>query len=513
MIKDEKKTKSQLIEELSELRQKAAELDSYKERRSKFIPMFRTLMDSSPVPVVVSDKDQKILFLSRKFEENFGYDREEVATLDDWWHVSCPNKTNGGEIIKSWHHNIKQFVKHGTEIEPIETGVICKDGSKRYVEFRFINIGEQYMMFCHDLTDAKRTEDELAQANERLKVWVCELEMQNNRMNMLRRMGEALQTCRSVEDAPPVIGKFAPQLFPRTNGSLYIFDESCGKMKAVVKWGNYSDEEILFVPENCEALKEGKSIEEKEQSSESRAKTLDSCICSRNNWFGSRKALCLPMKAAGQAQGILHLGFHDTDEAYEKGMKELGLVVADHLALSLANLKLQETLRAQAFHDPLTGLFNRRYMEESLEREFHRAGRRNHPLSMVMADIDHFKLFNDTYGHDAGDVLLKHMGEILQKNVRKEDIVCRFGGEEFVLIMPDMALDVAIHRAEHLREVLKAFHFNYQGLSLGAVTISLGVAAFPGHGSDAQTVLRKADDALYKAKNNGRNRVEVAIVR
>jgi diguanylate cyclase (GGDEF)-like protein len=216
------------------------------------------------------------------------------------------------------------------------------------------------------------------------------------------------------------------------------------------------------------------------------------------------------MWAAGEAQGLLHLGFHDEDNDYERGVKELALVVTEQMALSLANLKLQETLRAQAIRDPLTKLFNRRYMEECLDREFHRAERRQHPISIIMADIDHFKLFNDTYGHDAGDVLLKLLSAILQKSVRKEDIICRFGGEEFVLIMPDMPLDVAIGRASALREMLKDARFDYEGQDLGAVTISLGVAVFPDHGKTPQKVLKSADDALYRAKNNGRDRVEVA---
>ncbi|MBN1380480.1 MAG: diguanylate cyclase [Deltaproteobacteria bacterium] len=513
MIKDEKKTKRQLIEELSVFRQQVGQLDFDEERRLKFDELIRTFVESSPVPVVVSDRDQKTLYLSRKFEETFGYDRQEIATLNDWWRVSYSDRSGGDKVINSWQNNIAKAIQNGRQIDSIETYVICKDGAKRYVEFKFVNVGDQYMMFCHDLTDAKRTEKELARANEKLKVWVCELEMQNSRMNLLRRMGEALHTCRNVEDASPIIKQYGPQLFPKTNGSLYTLDESCEKMRSVVKWGNYSNEDIMLAPGDCEALRVGKPLEKKGKTEGGQKTTLNSCICDSDNWIGICSAMCIPMKAVGQVQGILHLGFYNEDEAYERGVKELALVVAEHLALSLANLKMQDTLRAQAIRDPLTGLFNRRYMEECLEREFHRAARKRHPVSIIMVDIDFFKLFNDAYGHDAGDDLLKILSDIFQNNVRKEDIVCRFGGEEFVLIMPDMPLNVATQRANQLRDELKNYNFHYQGVDLGAVTISLGVAAFPGHGNDAPTVLKKADDALYKAKNNGRNRVEVAVIK
>jgi diguanylate cyclase (GGDEF)-like protein/PAS domain S-box-containing protein len=502
MMKDERKTKDQLLKELLEARKKIAEVAINDERRSEFLQNIRKLIDSSPVPIIVSDKNQKILFLSSKFEELFGYDLQEIATLGDLWRMSYPDEP-GTDQIEHWQGNILKAIQNDGDIDTIETNIICKDGAKRCIEFKFIGIADRCMIFCYDLTDSRRTEEELAQANERLKVWVCELEMQNNRMNLLRRMGEALHACRNIEDASPVIKQYGPQLFPKTSGSFYIFTDSKQKLHALVKWGGYSNPEILFTPDDCEAVRNGKPIEQ----------NGTGCACSKGNWYRAGKYLCVPMTAAGEVHGLLHLGFHDDNAEYERGVKEMALVVTEQIALSLANLTLQETLRAQAIRDSLTGLFNRRYMEESLDREFHHAERRQHPVSIIMADIDHFKLFNDSHGHDAGDILLKLLSAILQKSIRKEDIVCRFGGEEFILIMPDMPLDVAVQRADLLREAMQTSHFDYHGRELGCVTISLGVAAFPAHGKDAESVLRLADEALYRAKHNGRNRVEVAPIK
>jgi len=173
-------------------------------------------------------------------------------------------------------------------------------------------------------------------------------------------------------------------------------------------------------------------------------------------------------------------------------------------------LGLHETLRLEAIRDPLTGLFNRRYLEESLEREIRRATRRGTPLGVVMVDLDHFKTFNDDFGHLAGDALLQALGHFLRTNVRGEDIPCRYGGEEFALILPDAPLDATQRRAEDLRRGAQALRVEHRGDPIGSVTLSMGVAAFPLHGTTGEAVLRAADTALYQAKRNGRNRVIVA---
>jgi diguanylate cyclase (GGDEF)-like protein len=211
--------------------------------------------------------------------------------------------------------------------------------------------------------------------------------------------------------------------------------------------------------------------------------------------------------------GILHLqggddGFDASGTRESVAASErLAVNVAEHIAQVLANVKLRETLRTQSIRDPLTGLFNRRYMEESLDRELPRAERKGHTIGVVMIDLDHFNQFNNTFGHQAGDALLQAFGELLRQRVRAEDIACRYGGEEFTLILPEAPLDVAIARAEALRQEVKELRVTLRGQSLGVVTASMGVAAFPTHGRSADAVLRAADDALYRAKAEGRDRV------
>ena len=172
-----------------------------------------------------------------------------------------------------------------------------------------------------------------------------------------------------------------------------------------------------------------------------------------------------------------------------------------------ALLKSQALLREQSVRDHLTGLFNRRYMEETLERELLRAARKQLSLGIIMLDVDDLKRFNDTWGHAAGDEILRELGSLLLRQVRGEDIACRYGGDEFIVVLPDASCEVTRERAEMICEYAKQFDLQFEGQSLAAVTLSLGVAVFPEHGATSTGILRAVDAALYRAKHEGRSRV------
>jgi diguanylate cyclase (GGDEF)-like protein/PAS domain S-box-containing protein len=172
--------------------------------------------------------------------------------------------------------------------------------------------------------------------------------------------------------------------------------------------------------------------------------------------------------------------------------------------------KSEASLREQSLRDHLTGLFNRRYMEETLKRELLRAARKSLSLGIIMLDVDDFKHFNDTYGHAAGDAVLRKMGNLLLRHVRGEDIACRYGGDEFIIVLPDTTLEVTIARAGVICEFAKQFHLQFEGQTLPTVTLSLGVAAFPEDGTTSTAILRAVDTALYRAKREGSGRVVVA---
>jgi diguanylate cyclase (GGDEF)-like protein len=220
------------------------------------------------------------------------------------------------------------------------------------------------------------------------------------------------------------------------------------------------------------------------------------------------------MVAQGEVLALLHVRMNTNSESQGGSNGEATRLLrtfAEHIALALSNLRLRDTLRQQSIRDPLTGLFNRRYLEETLTIEIERARRSNESFSIIMLDLDHFKRFNDAFGHDAGDAVLETLGRFLKGHVRGGDIACRYGGEEFTLILPGATLEAATQRAEQLCEGIRVLHVEFKGQPTGPLTLSVGIATFPNHGDSGEAVLQAADAALYQAKNEGRDRVVVAV--
>jgi diguanylate cyclase (GGDEF)-like protein len=197
-------------------------------------------------------------------------------------------------------------------------------------------------------------------------------------------------------------------------------------------------------------------------------------------------------------------------ESLMDGMRRLAVTAAGQTALAMVSLRLREELESQSVRDPLTGLYNRRVLEASLHREILRARRKGHSVSVVFIDLDHFKKFNDTFGHAAGDEVLMTMGKMFQEYFRGEDVVCRYGGEEFAIVMPEARAGDAAARAEGLRAKAENLSLQFHGQKLDRVTLSIGIAAYPQHGTTRDSLLRAADECLYRSKSAGRNRITVA---
>jgi diguanylate cyclase (GGDEF)-like protein len=225
--------------------------------------------------------------------------------------------------------------------------------------------------------------------------------------------------------------------------------------------------------------------------------------------------MCIPLVAHGETVGLLFLQRLGTTAQAQGGRNapesklQLASALGEEVSLALANLKLRDTLRQQSLRDPLTGLYNRRFLEEYLVHERVRATRKNRPLSVIMLDIDHFKRVNDTFGHLVGDDVLREVSMIIQREVRTVDIVARYGGEEFVVVLPETAEEGAVAFAERVRQRIAEHRVaGEEGEEALSLTVSIGVATFPS--SSIETVddlISHADDALYRAKAEGRNKV------
>jgi diguanylate cyclase (GGDEF)-like protein len=315
----------------------------------------------------------------------------------------------------------------------------------------------------------------------------------------LFKMTDMLQSALGYEDANAVLRATATELLAGFGGALYVFNNSRDRLDLSAHWdwpeGSPPPETIS--PAHCWALKRGKPHVNHVGASALRCEHLAPEVL----------VLEIPMMARGEVYGLLCVQSDGAEaETRLSDITSLAAAVADAMSLALSNIALREKLRTQALRDPLTGLYNRRYMEDILERSANLAERSGSPLSAVMIDLDHFKLLNDEHGHALGDAVLREVAAAIVGAIRPCDIACRYGGEELLVILPDCSLDDAVVKANGLRARIESLSENHGC----RVTASFGVASIPDNSSKASDILTAADAALYRAKQEGRNRVVAA---
>jgi diguanylate cyclase (GGDEF)-like protein len=369
-----------------------------------------------------------------------------------------------------------------------------------------ISLGQRHLKTAWQ--QQEQAENALQQSNYRLQGLVEETNRLNRDISLVSELADHLHACITGKEALQIFKRMAPRLFPQQSGALFLLNASQHILEIVVTWGEVHFDQPVMKPQSCWALRKGRPYLMEDPDNDLMCEHLSPPLAS--GYY------CVPLMAQGETLGVLHLQATDSRAgsvspgAISESRQSLALTVAEHLALSLGNLKLQEALRDQAIRDPLTGLFNRRFMMETLERELYRMQRKGASLAVIMLDLDHFKKFNDSFGHLAGDALLSAVGQILLAHVRKEDVACRYGGEEFTLILAEASLETACSRGEKLRQLVHDLNLEHRGQSLEGITISLGVAVYPQNGGDPEALLRAADEALYRAKQEGRDRLVAA---
>jgi len=384
-----------------------------------------------------------------------------------------------------------------------------KNGARIPVEIflQYINPKEESPRFVAIVRDVSERRD----ATRRLNATIEEMARRTKEITLLSELADLLYSCHNVNEAYDVVTRFMPMLLPDLSGGLYIVDDTGINLQAVGTWGSQPPEETVFLPEDCVAVRRGLAYTSKAEES--------ALFCRHLPEDKPDISFCMPLAAQGETFGLLHLQVNTDSDAIAGQRTDIDATarpdfsetIAKQVSMALASLRSREELQNRSIRDPLTELFNRRYMEESFERELHRAARSETPaVSFMMIDIDHFKKINDTYGHDAGDMVLRELGHILTRKSRKYDIACRFGGEEFVLCLPGASREIAEKRATDIRESVKRLSLNYEGRDMGVITISVGVSVYPDLGETPAELMKKADQALYQAKENGRDRVVVA---
>lgn len=355
----------------------------------------------------------------------------------------------------------------------------------------------------------KERTSELEAAKHALERNVAGLHTRQREMAILGEMGRLFQACRDINEAYSVGKTQISHLFPGISGALYLMNASRNVLEKTMSWNDDGKLRESFSPDECWALRCGRPHE---------AHAIDRGLaCPHVDLGDTGWHVCLPVTAQSETLGILCLMApldvlntkEDTEDATRDWMQLYGMVT-ENLALAISNLRLRDLLRYQALRDPLTKLFNRRALLDILEREISRADRGNRPLSFVMLDVDHFKQFNDLFGHDAGDAVLTALGELLLEQIRHGDIACRYGGEEFAIILPESSAATVWDRIEGWRRQIESLDIRHQNQSLGPVTVSAGIAEYPLHATDMAGLIHAADEALYRSKQAGRNRLTLA---
>ena len=463
---------------------------------------YRLLAANVPAVVFRGYSDGAVEFFDDKVAELVGYEKEDFNTGRlKWTDLIYQEDLEPAKAIL--HHALRT------------KGVYVREYRIRHRDDRLIWIQDRSQIVLNqqgeidyisgvlfDITDRRQTDNALRSSKEELTSTVQALEKRNYELTLLNEMGDMLQSCVSTAEAHGVIGNFLQQIFPEDAGAFLAIDAGSKLLKVVVVWGGISITQEVFPKEECWALRTGRILGTSER---------HTGLCCHPDAPRGVEFLCLPMVAQGNALGVLRLQCLVSNPCMDESKRQLAVNVAEHTNLALANLLLRETLQQQSIRDPLTGLYNRRYLEEAMEREIYRAARNQSSLGLIMLDVDHFKQFNDRFGHDAGDELLRELGNFLMAKARQSDIACRYGGEEFIVILPGTMAAVA-KKAEQLREQFRHLTIVHQGQILGRATISLGVAIYPEHGVTPKALIQRADKALFQAKEEGRDRVVVASV-
>lgn len=339
-------------------------------------------------------------------------------------------------------------------------------------------------------------------STESLNAGVIELEQRNREILLIGQMARALQSQISLKETFSIISLYYSKLLPFSSGVIYLFHNSGNLLEKEADWGTPNLAEECIVPDACWALRRGQP--------HLPPQNLDLPCLHYNGGSSQHTRLCLPLMAQGEVLGLIYVEMLIANHSLDKKVEELATSISEQVALALSNAKLRKVLQEQSILDPLTNMFNRRYLEETLRREVARARRQNTTLSVIVLDVDHFKKINDSIGHDAGDTVLKSVAETIRSRARESDVPCRYGGEEFVLILSDCNAEAAFKKAEDMAEGLRCLELKYSGHPIGRVTASFGVSTFPLDGDSPELLIQAADRAMYFGKKNGRDQVIAA---
>jgi len=505
-LDEERRTRQELQEVNRRLSLSLEQLEQRQVRAERSERRFRLSFENAPIGKAIVGLDGRWLDVNHALCQMLGYSEQELLgstfqalthpqdLQQDLAHVRDLLEGRGNS-----HRMDKRYIhKRGHEIHAQLDVAMLRDEQGQPLHF---------ISQIQDITERKQVQSELQQSKLLLEDGMAKLQMRNEEVTNLSELSAILHKCQNLDEMMAPMTRFGTILFPGYSGALYLMHPSRNYLDCALTFGKPDLGEAVFGVNACWALRRGQM--HWHGHSGLRCTHIHDCA-------EGRAIACVPVMAQGETIGI---GYLQSDQPtsgrdgreQQQRLEQLATMVADRIGIAIANVKLRESLRMQSIRDPLTGLLNRRYLEESLPRELELSRREKQPLAVLMIDVDHFKNFNDTYGHDAGDQALRLIGQQFLAEFRGSDIACRLGGEEFAIVMPRTDMAQARARAEMLCQKLRQLSFAHHGAVIANISISVGIACCPEHGSTMALLVDAADQALYRAKRAGRDRIICSV--
>ncbi|HEO1389274.1 TPA: diguanylate cyclase [Legionella pneumophila] len=458
----------------------------------------KKIIESASDMIAAFGKDQRFITFNeayqREFKRLFDKSISINMSLEEAFNNAPENKK---KLVQSW----KESLQRDEETKNIEVNTEQEKTIYEMTSKLIQNGDNEIKGVVHSVRNiTKRVQEhtELQESYEKLANGMKELQEKNEQITLLVEMSDIMLACGSQEELSEVMAKYSQRLLQFSSGYLFIMHPSKNYLEKAASWGNPHPHDLTFTPEQCWAIRLGRI----HYAGSSRIELM--CSHMMFDVQPELSLLCVPLMAQNDIYGLLYL---EVGLKFDENQQLLITAFAELTALALANVRLRENLRYQSIRDPLTGLYNRRYLEDFLFKQLHQAERTKASFAILMLDLDHFKKINDTFGHDAGDLVLKELGQILNNDIRLGDIAARYGGEEFVLLLYDINAQAAKMKAENLRSAISNLQVKYGAQPVGQITASIGISVYPDDAKSPAEVIEAADKALYQAKNKGRNKV------